>query len=63
MRFKACLFLLFPLNWLPLLLGCETTLAPDAFLILTYIALSHINGDKLKRRLNKASPISSSLKP
>ena len=62
-RVKACLFLLFPLNWLPLLFGSETPLAPDAFLILTYIALSHINGDKLKRRLNKTSHSSSSLKP
>ena len=62
-RVKACLFLLFPLNWLPLLFGSETPVAPDALLILTYIALSHINGDKLKRRLNKASQSSSSLKP
>ena len=54
-RVKACLFFLFPLNWLPLWLGSETPLAPEALLILTYIALSHINGDKLKRRLNKAS--------
>ena len=62
MRVKACLFLLFPLNWLPLLFGSETPVAPEALLILTYIALSHMNGDKPKRRLNKASHSSSSLK-
>ena len=54
-RVKACLFLLFPLNWLPLLFGSQTPLAPEAFLILSYIALSHINGDKVRRHLSKAS--------
>ena len=60
---KACLFFLLPLNWLPLFFGSGAPLAPEELLILTYIALSHINGDKLKRRLHKASQSSSSLKP
>ena len=52
-RIKAFLFLLFPLNWLPILLGSQTPLAPVALVILSYIALSHINGAKLRRRLIK----------
>ena len=52
MRVKACLFPLFPLNWLPLLFGSETPVAPEALLILTYIALSHMNGAKLRSRLS-----------
>ena len=58
-KVKACLFLLFPLNWLPMLLGNATPLAPEALLILAYIALSHIDGNKLKRRLNQARKRSS----
>ena len=53
-RVKAFLFLLFPLNWLPMLLGSQTPLAPVALVILAYIALSHINGAKLRRHLSEA---------
>ena len=48
-RRKSFLFLLFPLNWLPLLLGGESPFIPGSLLILTYISLSHINLDKLKK--------------
>ena len=53
-RVKAFLFLLFPLNWLPMLLGSQTPLAPVALVILAYVALSHINGAKLRRHLSEA---------
>ena len=53
-RVKAFLFLLFPLNWLPMLLGSQTPLAPVALVILAYIALSHINGAKLRCYLSEA---------
>ena len=52
-RIKASLFLVFPLNWLPLLLGSEIPLAPNAFLILVYIILSHIKGDKPRQSFSK----------
>ena len=58
-KVKACMFLLFPLNWLPMLLGNATPLAPEALLILAYIALSHIDGNTLKRRLNQTRKRSS----
>ena len=51
-RTKAFLFLLFPLNWLPMLFSSQTPLAPAALVILAYIALSHINGAKLRHRLS-----------
>ena len=53
-RVKAFLFLLFPLNWLPMLLGSQTPLAPVALVTLAYIALSHINGAKLRCHLSEA---------
>ena len=52
-RVKAFLFLLFPLNWLPMLFGSQTPLAPVALVILAYIALSHINGAKLRNRFDE----------
>ena len=52
-RVKAFLFLLFPLNWLPMLLGSQTPLAPVALVILAYIAFSHINGAKLRSHLSE----------
>jgi uncharacterized membrane protein len=52
-RTKAFLFLLFPLNWLPMLFGSQTPLAPVALVILAYIALSHVNGAKLRNRLDE----------
>ena len=58
-RTKSFLFLLFPLNWLPMLFGSQTPLAPVALVILAYIALSHINGAKLRNHLDetfKGSP-------
>ena len=56
-RVKACLFLLFPLNWLPLLFGSQSPIAPDALLIFAYIVLSHINADQLRRRLKKHAKV------
>ena len=47
-RRKSFLFLLFPLNWLPLLFGSQSPFTPGSLLILTYISLSHINLDKFK---------------
>ena len=58
-RIKASLFLIFPLNWLPLLLGSEIPLAPNAFLILAYIILSHIKGDKPRQSFSKTIKSSS----
>ncbi|ABB35823.1 hypothetical protein Syncc9605_2083 [Synechococcus sp. CC9605] len=52
-RVKAFLFLLLPLNWLPMLFGAQTPLAPVGLMILAYIALSNINGAKLRRRLSE----------
>ena len=52
-RTKAFLFILFPLNWLPMLFGSQTPLAPVALVILAYIALSHVNGAKLRNRLDE----------
>ena len=52
-RTKAFLFLLFPLNWLPMMFGSQTPLAPVALVILSYIALSHVNGAKLRNRLDE----------
>ena len=48
-RVKAVLFFLFIFNWLPLVFfGQRTPLVPEGFLILSYIALCHVNGVKLK---------------
>ena len=52
-RVKAFLFLLLPLNWLPMLFGAQTPLAPVGLMILVYIALSNINGAKLRLRLSE----------
>ena len=52
-RVKAFLFLLLPLNWLPMLFGAQTPLAPVGLMILVYIALSNINGAKLRFRLSE----------
>ena len=52
-RVKAFLFLLLPLNWLPMLFGAQTPLAPVGLMILVYIALSNINGVKLRLRLSE----------
>ena len=52
-RSKAFLFLLLPLNWLPMLLGSDNPLAPIAIMILAYIVISHMNGAKLRSRLSE----------
>ena len=53
-RIKACFFLLVTLNWLPMLFGAQTPLSPSALLIITYITLSHIKGEKIWSRLSEA---------
>ena len=53
-RNKAFLFLLLPLNWLPLLIGGKNPFAPIAIMILAYIAFSHMNGARLGSRLREA---------
>ena len=50
-RVKAFLFVLLPLNLLPLLLGSQTPIAPIGIMILVCIALSNINVAKLRYRL------------
>jgi len=52
-RRKSFLFLLFPLNWLPLMVGGQSPLIPVSLLILAYISLSHINPDKFKKLMAK----------
>ena len=52
-RVKAFLFLLLPLNWLPMMFGSQTPIAPVGIMILVYIALSNINEAKLRRRLSE----------
>ena len=52
-RRKSFLFLLFPLNWLPLMFGGQSPFIPGSLLILTYISLSHINPDKFKKLMAK----------
>ena len=52
-RVKAFLFVLLPLNWIPMLLGSQTPIAPIGIMNLGYIALSNINVAKLRRRLSE----------
>ena len=58
-RVKAFLFFLLPLNWLPMLFGSQTPLAPVGLMILVYIALSNINGAKFRSRLSDTFKASS----
>ena len=58
-RVKAFLFLLLPLNWLPMMFGGQTPIAPVGIMILVYIALSNVNGAKLRRRLSETIKASS----
>ena len=58
-RVKAFLFLLLPLNWLPMMFGSQTPIAPVGIMILVYIALSNINGAKFRSRLSDTFKASS----
>ena len=53
-RKKAYFFVLFPINWLPMLFGSRSPLAPEGIIVFIYITLSSIKGDNIRNYLRTA---------
>ena len=53
-RKKAYFFILFPVNWLPILFGSKAPFIPAGIIAFTYIVLSAIKGDNILNYLRTA---------